>query len=228
MPIDREDQPGTISHYDDAYYAGHYGGVLKDDLNYRLLSFYWRHVLFVRNALDISGKVLDYGSGIGQVTAALPNTACFDFSPFALAELRKRGRMVFENRSEIPRGEFDYVLSSHSLEHSPTPYDDLQEFRQYVRPGGRLLLVLPIEVNLRPSLQPDWDRHLQAWTFQTITNLLSVTGWNPILQSKIYGPYMLRTLGKRIPADWAVRAAFRIGRTRRGYPAMLTVARPSS
>lgn len=224
MPIERDDRPTTVSHYDDSYYAGHYGGVLTDDLNYRLLSLYWRHALFVRNSLDIRGKVLDYGSGIGQVTAALPNTACFDFSPFALAELRKRGRVVFENKREIPRGEFDYLLSSHSLEHSPTPYQDLQEFRQYLRPGGKLLLVLPVEVNLRPSLQPDWDQHLQAWTFQTITNLLLATGWTPLSQSKTYGPYMLRTLGKCIPAEGAVHAAYWIGRLKRGYPSMLTVA----
>ena len=227
MPINQSDRPSTVSHYDDAYYAGHYGGVLTDDLNYNLLSLYWRQALFVNHGLDIHAKVLDYGSGIGQVTAALPNTACFDFSAYACAELHRRGRVVYENREDIPRREFDYLLSSHSLEHSPTPYYDLQEFRDYVRPAGRLLLVLPVETNLRPSLQPDWDRHLQAWTFQTITNLLAGTGWKPISQSKIYGPYMLRTLGKYIPAEWAVRAACSIGRLKRGYPAMLTVACPS-
>jgi hypothetical protein len=48
----------------------------------------------------------------------------------------------------------------------------LQEFQDYVLPGGYLVLVLPVEVELRPALKSDWNLHLQAWTFQTITNLL--------------------------------------------------------
>jgi SAM-dependent methyltransferase len=224
MRNEQNASPVTSSHYDESYYRGHYRSVVGDDLNYRLLSLYWRYVIFERNGLSIGGKLLDFGSGLGQVSAALPDTVCFDYSSYALEELRKRGRIVLDRRQDIERGAFEYVLSSHSLEHSPTPFYDLQEFREYVRPAGRLILALPIEKNDRPTLRPDWDQHLQTWTFQTITNLLLVTGWKPLFQSVIYGPYMLRTLGKQFSAIRAVRAAYGIGRLKRGYRTMLTIA----
>lgn len=227
LSTDNNPTPKTARFYDDQYYLGQYGAVINDDLNYRLLSLYWRDLLFARNSLDADGKVLDFGSGVGQVSAALPNSVCFDFSEFALNELQRRGRVFIEHRQDIPLHVFDYVLSSHSLEHSPTPYRDLEEFRQYLSPGGRLVLVLPVEVLLKPALTADWNQHLHAWTFQTITNLLRATGWTPLAQSVIYGPYLLRTIGKRLPPGVTISLARQFGRIRRAGRSMLTIAKAS-
>ena len=227
LASDHHPTPKTALFYDHQYYLDQYGAVINDDVNYRLLSLYWRDLLFVRNSLKTDGKVLDFGSGVGQVSAALANSVCFDFSSFALDELRKRGRALIENRQNIPHRAFDYLLSSHSLEHSPTPYQDLQDFRQYLRPGGRLVLVLPIETRVKPVLKPDKNQHLQGWTFQTITNLLVATGWIPQTQSVIYSPYLLRTLGKRFSPELAIRGACLFGRLRRAVASMLTIARIS-
>ena len=154
-----------------------------------------------------------------------PSRTPFDFSLFAQNELTKRNRFVIEKREDIPRHAFQYILSSHCLEHSPAPYQDLQEFHEYALPGGYLVLVLPVEVELRPALQSDWNLHLQAWTFQTITNLLVSTGWTPLSQSLVYGPYLLRTLGRRLSANYAIPLAYRLGRLIRANPSMLTIAR---
>lgn len=222
---DQNSPPKTVLFYDEEYYRGQYGAVINDELNYRLLSLYWRDVLFVRNALDPDGKVLDFGSGVGQVSAGLLHSVCFDFNAFALGELRKRGRALIENRHDIPHQAFDYILSSHSLEHSPTPYHDLQEFHQYLRPHGYLVLLLPIEAIGKPVLKPDWNQHLQGWTFQNIINLLTATGWCPLLQSVVYNPYALRTLGRRFSPNFAIRAAYLLGRLRRAVASILTIAK---
>jgi ubiquinone/menaquinone biosynthesis C-methylase UbiE len=225
LPSDSDPRLKTALFYDEQYYLGQYGSVINDDLNYHLLSLYWRNVLFERNSLDPNCKVLDFGSGVGQVTAALANSVCFDFNEFALRELRKRGRALVADRQSIPLQAFDCLLSSHSLEHSPAPYQDLEDFHRYLRPNGRLVLILPIEVMLKSTLTPDWNQHLQAWTFQTISNLLVATGWTPLSQSVVYAPYLLRTLGRRLPPKITIPLAYQFGRIRRAGASMLTIAK---
>lgn len=225
MAIPTEAREKALSYYHENYHRAHYGSVLGDEREYYLLSLFWRYALFARHGLQLKGKMLDFGCGVGQVSAAFSDSVCFDFSVFAQGELRRRQRVVVEKREDIPRHVFDCILCSHYLEHSPTPYKDLQEFREYLIPGGQLVLVLPVELELRPALRSDWNLHLQAWTFQTITNLLIATGWTPTSQSHVYGPYMLRTLGRRLSAKLAVPLAYRLGRAIRANPSMLTIAR---
>jgi SAM-dependent methyltransferase len=159
------------------------------------------------------------------VSAALPRVTRFDVADYAREFLRRRGDEVIGDPGDIPRGRFDYVLCSHSLEHYLTPAHELRQFHQYVKPGGGLVLVLPIETDLRPRLAPDHNLHFQCWTFQTITNMLVHTGWRPTRQAVLYSPFMLRTLGKRLDPRRAVAWAGRLGRWKRNYPALLTVAR---
>jgi SAM-dependent methyltransferase len=217
----------AVSYYNETYHAEHFGALLTDERYYDLVAQFWRYSLFERIGLPVQGKLLDFGCGIGQISAALPNTVCFDISDSAIAALRKRGRVLIENKQDIPAATFDYLLSSHSLEHSPSPYEDLIAFRKHLRADGRILLILPVEVNLKSTFESDWNQHLFAWTFQTITNLLRATGWTPLRQSTLYPPFMLRTLSGVFPAKWTVPAAYWIGRFRRSVPYMLTIAKLS-
>jgi len=43
----------------------------------------------------------------------------------------------------IPSGKYDFVLSSHMLEHTTNPLRALAEWRRVLRPGGTLVLVVP-------------------------------------------------------------------------------------
>ncbi len=141
--------------------------------------------------------------------------------------MRGKGTFVFDRPEDIPQAGFDAVLCSHSLEHHAEPLRSLESFRRFVKPGGMLILALPVEIRLGPALEADWDRHFYAWTFQTITNLLRHAGWAPFHQSMVYGSFILRTLGVRmgLPIEQAVRISEALGRLRGTYPTMLTVAR---
>lgn len=210
--------------YDEQYYRSHYPFLFDNPQYYALTGAYWRHAIFIANGLNGDASVLDFGCGLGQISAGLPNATLFDYSRFAMQWLRRQGRRTVDRPEDIPQAAFDYVLSSHSLEHSPTPRDDLQNFHRYVRPRGSLVLILPIEQDRSPRLTGDSNQHFFAWTFQTITNLLLATGWRPRHQSLLYGPSGLRTFGRKISPDRAVRMAWRTGRLLHHYPAMLTVA----
>jgi SAM-dependent methyltransferase len=45
--------------------------------------------------------------------------------------------------SSVPDGAYDFVLSSHMLEHTANPLRALHEWKRVMQPGGTLLLVLP-------------------------------------------------------------------------------------
>jgi SAM-dependent methyltransferase len=217
----------AVDHYDHSYYQTHYPRIWHDARYYECQARYWRHAIFERNGVDTSQSVLDYGSGLGQVSAGLQRRACFDVSPEARDFMRSKGTRVFDRAADIPHGEFDAVLCSHTLEHHAEPLQSLASFLNFVKPGGLLVLALPQEIHLGTALKEDTDRHFYAWTFQTITNLLRHVGWTPFHQSMIYGSFMLRALGVRaaLPIGQAVRISAALGRMRRIYPTMLTLAR---
>lgn len=210
--------------YNEDYYISHYGRIFANDKYYKLLSLYWKKAIFDANGIDSNLSLLDYGCGLGQVSASLENVTYFDTSEFAVKFLKERGRKIVSSIENIPQKEFDCILSSHSLEHSPTPKDDLQKFHDHVKPGGKLILILPVEVYLKQNLNPDNDRHFYCWTFQTITNLLFHCDWRPVFQNKLYGPFLLNKLGSVFSEKEAVKIASFLGNLKKNYPSIMTIA----
>jgi len=218
--------------YDEDYFQSHYAAQMDEGF-FRLMSLYWKYTLFTRNNLNAESKILDYGGGLGQVSAALPNVTIYDPSSFAERYALEHGREFIRDVKKIPRKSFDIILSSHSLEHTPRPADDLKSFHEYATANCVLLLALPAEFEMYayteplevPRLKPDLhDQHFHCWTFQTITNLLAYCGWRSIAQEKIYGPFMLRSLAKILGPHVSVSLAHRLGRYKRNFPSLVTVA----
>jgi SAM-dependent methyltransferase len=210
--------------YNQDYYSSHYAQIFADKRYYEILSLYWKKIIFEQNKLDSDSSVLDFGCGLGQVSAALQNVTFFDYSDYAVNFLNQNGKKALNRVESIPKNYFDFLLSSHSLEHSPTPAEDLKNFHRYLKPGGQLILILPVEVDLKPSLKPDSNQHFQCWTFQTITNLLVYCGWRPVHQDLIYGPFLLKTLGSIVSQHQAVKIAYRLSNLKKNYPSLLTIA----
>jgi SAM-dependent methyltransferase len=211
--------------YEEHYYQSHYGRLLSDPAYYELKAEFWRYCLWTAHGLTPPSPMLDYGCGLGQISAAVDNCHYFDISPFARQFLQKRMAKVLSDPSDVVGNHYAGILSSHSMEHSVRPYDDLCQFARYVRPDGLLYLVLPVEINLRPSFHHDSDRHFYTWTFQNLTNLLLESGWKPERQMYLYDSFGLSWLARYLPRFQAVRWAFRLGRLRRIYPSLYVIAR---
>ena len=212
-------------HYDKEYYAGHYGTFLEDPRYVEAIAHFYKRTIFDGLGLGPADKILDFGSGPGQLTLAV-NADCYDPSDYIQAYLRQQKRVLHTNVSEIPQGAYRAVFSSHSLEHCINPAEELRGISSFLQADGLLILVLPKEVVPgKPTTSVDDNRHFYAWNFQLLTNLLSATGFQVVRQRVFHAPYGLRTMAKRFPMETAVAWACRLGQLLQNFPSLLTIAK---
>jgi SAM-dependent methyltransferase len=65
---------------------------------------------------------------------------------FSFCAEKAPGKNIFRDASDlssIASQSYDFILSSHNLEHFANPVKALQEWKRVTRPGGGLILVLP-------------------------------------------------------------------------------------
>jgi SAM-dependent methyltransferase len=157
--------------------------------------FRWRYWRALRrpplSALGSSGRVLDVGSGRGDLGVVLGErgfeVTALDPSPDACAEAARRGvaavqGTLLDGKQRLPGG-FDAVVFQHSLEHVSAPADELAAARRLLRPGGRVLISVPnFGGGQRRHFGPDWfhldlPRHRSHFTSKGLRSLLERTGF---------------------------------------------------
>src|SRR5580704_11223036 len=78
---------------------------------------------------------------ISRTTVWAAHTDAYNFSPS-----KAPGKTIFcdgSDLSSVVDHSYDFILSSHNLEHFANPVKALREWRRVTRPGGGLILVLP-------------------------------------------------------------------------------------
>ncbi|HTA31363.1 MAG TPA: methyltransferase domain-containing protein, partial [Candidatus Cybelea sp.] len=141
--------------YNASYYESHYGRLLDNEDYFGTRCLYWKKAITAVRDIPEESLLLDYGCGTGQVSLAFRNAHFYDVSAFSRDLITQRGKVVFCDAAEIPGGKYDFVLSSHALEHSPRPLEDLINFNRFAKSGGQLLLILPVERDFRPATEVD-------------------------------------------------------------------------
>jgi SAM-dependent methyltransferase len=126
-------------------------------------------------------RVVDFGCGGGWLLGLLScaERTGVEPNPPARAEGQRRGLRIVESSAELGDSSADVVISNHALEHTLAPWTELRELARVLRPGGRLLLWLPID-DWRRQRRPraaDVNHHLYTWTPQLLANLLAEAGF---------------------------------------------------
>jgi SAM-dependent methyltransferase len=130
-----------------------------------------------------SDTVLDFGCGGGFTLLALRCAKRLGVDPneAALRVARSNGIDGFPSIAMVSPATVDVVITSHALEHTTRPMDELRGCRMVLKPAGRLVLVIPMDDwrTQRHYDPSDINHHLYAWTPQLIGNLLADAEFKP-------------------------------------------------
>ena len=134
-----------------------------------------------KNFVQPTDTVIDFGCGGGFLLAALScaRKLGVDVNPAVRESVRRNGVEFYGDLAEIGDKTADVVISNHALEHVPAPLDALRGIYQKLKPGGRLVLCLPIDDwRAQTRYEPgNVDHHLYTWTPRLIGNLLAEAGF---------------------------------------------------
>jgi SAM-dependent methyltransferase len=177
--------------------------------------------------------VVDFGCGAAALLATLParERVGVEPNPAARRTGEARGIRVVASTRELEDAMADVVISNHALEHTLAPLEELRELRRILKPGGRLVLWLPLDdwrTQHRPS--EDVNHHLYTWTPLLLHNLLDEAGFE-VRECRVvthawprYYDVLFRRLPRRafdvLARAWAV--------LRRRRQVMALAERPSS
>lgn len=84
---------------------------------------------------------------------------------------------------ELPPGPFDYVFSSHCLEHLVNPVAALEHWRSRLKPGGVLFLYLP-HPSMEYWLPQNCRKHLHSWDPFEIAAMVRDLGFVDVIHSE--------------------------------------------
>lgn len=113
-----------------------------------------------------AGRGLDVGAGKWPLKGAIPVDVTSGGDAMAL-----------------PKGQFDYIFSSHALEHLNDPVGAIEHWKTRLRPGAWLFLYLP-----HPAMEywrPQFNRkHRHIWHPQDIAQMLTDLGFEDVIHGE--------------------------------------------
>lgn len=141
---------------------------------------------YFRPYLKEADVVLDFGCGNGGILRLIApmvrHAEGLEVNPASASMARAQQLTVFSSFEALAREpRYDVIVSNHVLEHVPDACSTLEKLRAHLKPGGRLVVKLPID-DAHAAYQRDWswedsDHHLQTWTPRLFANLLFESGF---------------------------------------------------
>ena len=175
-------------HYDRAYFsvqrdAGEYSGVID------LFKF--------ASEVRPTDRVVDFGCGGGYMLSNLKagKKIGIEVNDSAAAVAKAKGIHVLPSLDGVEDGWADVIISHHALEHVDDPLGIVLAMKAKLRPGGKVVLVTPVESYRRRFMEEDFNFHLFTWSPSNLGNLLKRAG---------FGRIDARVLHHRWPPYWYV------------------------
>ena len=179
-------------------------------------------------------RVLELGSGAGANLAILqPENEVLGVEGLADAAAHANSLGVntlvanLENALPLDSAQYDWILCLDVLEHLTAPEHALREAHRLLKPGGKLLINVPNHFTLTGRLRmllgagihwnrffpdsDDWNNpHIRFFTYSSITELLTVTGFRLLRDLSPVAPavpmsHQLRQLRLTGLIDWLAR-----------------------
>ena len=149
---------------------------------------FYRKLQLLARCIPKSGRVLDYGCGVGDFMTMLTKhgyeTVGIEPNPSARAILAAKQLHVFPSMQSLSSQPcFDVITLWHVFEHLKNPTVSLQDFYEKLHPEGYLILALPNpdswDAHHYKSFWAAWDvpRHLWHFTEGGIIRLASGVGF---------------------------------------------------
>jgi 2-polyprenyl-3-methyl-5-hydroxy-6-metoxy-1,4-benzoquinol methylase len=136
-----------------------------------------------------SDKVLDYGCGGGYLLKTLncDIKVGLDVNPVIQSP---DGVTILKNIEEVSQRfgteTFDVVISNHALEHIDNPANALKECFQMLKPGGKIIIVVPSESHRIKYVPDDINKHIVTFAPMNLGNLLTLTGFKVINVKRLF------------------------------------------
>jgi len=146
--------------------------------------------------LNASGDLLDFGAGLGRLTARLHESA--RFRSVAGADLYGRPALPatvgwiegdLNDRLPAPAGSFDTIVAAEVIEHLENPRAVCRELFRLLRPGGTVVLSTPNNESLRSLIalvvrghfvafgDSAYPAHITALTRKDLQRVLTEAGF---------------------------------------------------
>lgn len=149
---------------------------------------------------DLSGRVLDYGAGVGNLTRRLWDLR--RFQAISGADIQSRPQDLPEEISwycldlndagVIPGSSFEMVIAAEIIEHLENPRAVARECYRILKPGGTLILSTPNNESLRSLLallvrghfiafdDTCYPAHITALLRKDLTRILRESGFSDV------------------------------------------------
>lgn len=163
--------------------------------------------------IEPGDRVIDFGCGGGFLMSNLRCAEKIGVEPNTAAREHAKGLGIEVHASvaSLPDQWADVIISNHALEHVRHPLQELKILHEKLKPGGKIVFVVPCESISYGYRRNDPNQHLYSWSPMALGNLFNTAGFQTLTSE----PYVHKwppgyQLLRRILGDRGFHIACRI------------------